>query len=140
MTSSCSGLLISANRPKLGNRQRIIELYDALRPSLRAYLYCLGISSDRAEDIIQETCLRLVRHLPEESNADNLRGWVIRVAHNLSKDVYRSPRRWSCTSSDESPTVVWENRHVPLSGWPQSSVKSFRNSAVPRSTFIRSHR
>jgi RNA polymerase sigma-70 factor (ECF subfamily) len=108
VTSSCPGLLISENRPHSRNRQRIIELYDALRPSMHAYLCCLGMSSDQAEDIIQETFLRLVRHPPEHGTEDNLRSWVFRVAHNLSMDIHRSQRRWSCTSGDELRTVVRE--------------------------------
>ena len=108
VTSSCSGLLIPENRPHSGTRKRIIELYDALRPSLHAYLCCLGMSSDQAEDIIQETFLRLVRHLPAQGAEDNLRSWVFRVAHNLSMDVHRSQRRWSFATSDELRTVVRE--------------------------------
>lgn len=108
VTSSCFGLLKSENRSHSRDRQRVIELYDALRPSLHAYLCCLGMSSDQAEDVIQETFLRLVRHLPEQGTDDNLRGWVFRVAHNLSMDLHRSQRRWFCTCNDKLRTVVRE--------------------------------
>jgi hypothetical protein len=50
-------------REKTRIRQRIIELYDLLRPSLYSYLCSIGMSADQAEDIIQETFLRLVQHL-----------------------------------------------------------------------------
>jgi RNA polymerase sigma-70 factor (ECF subfamily) len=46
-----------------------------------------------AEDVVQETFLRAWRHwekmTPEHGS---VRGWLMRVAHNLVMDGYRSPR------------------------------------------------
>lgn len=78
------------------NRQRVIKLYELLRPSLHPYLSTLGLSPDQAEDVIQESFLRLVRHVARGGPIDNLRGWVFRVARNLSVDLYRFERRWYC--------------------------------------------
>jgi RNA polymerase sigma-70 factor, ECF subfamily len=48
---------------------------------------------DWAEDVVQETFLRAWRHwkhmTPEHGS---VRGWLMRVAHNLTVDGYRSPR------------------------------------------------
>jgi RNA polymerase sigma-70 factor (ECF subfamily) len=87
-------------------RQRIIDLYDDLRPSLYAYLCALGVSSDQAEDVIQETFLRLVRFRFERSTHENLRAWLFRVAHNLSMDIHRFQRRWSHNNDEQSHTVI----------------------------------
>jgi RNA polymerase sigma-70 factor, ECF subfamily len=87
-------------------RQRIIDLYDDLRPALYAYLCALGVSSDQAEDVIQETFLRLVRFRFERSTHDNLRAWLFRVAHNLSMDVHRFQRRWSQHNDEQSQPVI----------------------------------
>lgn len=87
-------------------RQRIIQLYDDLRPSLQAYLCCLGMSSDQAEDVIQETFLRLVTYRVSRGAEDNLRAWVFRVAHNLSMDVHRFQRRWSISEDDEPHRAI----------------------------------
>src|SRR5258708_22483122 len=89
------GVLVSEQPQSARTRQCIIDLYDHLRPSLRAYLCCLGLSSDQAEDVIQESFLRLVRHRFQQGARDNLRAWVFRVAHNLSMNVHWSQRR-SC--------------------------------------------
>jgi RNA polymerase sigma-70 factor (ECF subfamily) len=64
------------------------------------------MTSDQAEDVIQETFLRLVRHLVEHGTEHSLRGWVFRVAHNLSMDLHRSHRRWSFTTSDDSSAIA----------------------------------
>lgn len=82
-------------------RQRIIELYDLLRPPLNAYLYYLGLNTDQAEDVIQETFLRLVSCRFDRSKEDNLRAWIFRVARNLSMDIHRAQRRWSRSKDDE---------------------------------------
>jgi RNA polymerase sigma-70 factor (ECF subfamily) len=93
-------------------RQRIIDLYDHLRPSLRAYLCCLGMSWDQAEDVIQDTFLRLVRHRFDWDAGDNIRAWVFRVAHNLSMDIHRSQVRCSY-GNDEEPRLVIRERVDP---------------------------
>jgi RNA polymerase sigma-70 factor (ECF subfamily) len=90
------------------SRDRIIELYNNLRPSLYAYLGTLGVSSDQAEDVIQEAFLRLVRlrFRFEPSTQANLRAWLFRVAHNLSMDVHRFQRRWSHNNHEQCHTVI----------------------------------
>jgi RNA polymerase sigma-70 factor (ECF subfamily) len=106
--SSDLGILVSEQPGSARTRQRIIDLYDHLRPSLRAYLCCLGMSSDQAEDVIQDTFLRLVRHRFERDGGDNLRAWVFRVAHNLSMDVHRSQLRCSYANDEESGAMLRE--------------------------------
>ena len=118
----CGDLRTLASEPS-GNartRQRIIDLYDHLRPSLRAYLCCLGMRSDQAEDVIQDTFLRLVRQRLERDEADNLRAWVFRVAHNLSMDVHRSQRRCSPAKDEEPRPVIRE--HVDPRPSPEQQV------------------
>jgi RNA polymerase sigma-70 factor (ECF subfamily) len=95
------GLRADADQANLKGRNHIIELYDSLRPSLFAYLCCLGLSSEEAEDLIQESFLRLVRHLLSEGDEQNLRGWLFRVAHNLSIDLFRSGRKQTETARDD---------------------------------------
>jgi RNA polymerase sigma-70 factor (ECF subfamily) len=81
-------------------RQSIAELYDLLRPPLSAYLCYLGMNTDQAEDVIQDTFLRLVGCRLDPSRRDNLRAWIFRVAHNLSMDIHRAQRRWSRCNDD----------------------------------------
>ena len=93
-------------------RERIIDLYDDLRPFLHAYLRSLGVSSDEAEDVIQERFLRLVRFRFPRSTEDNLRACLFRVAHHLSKEVRRFQRRWS-HNNDEQPGTIVRHRVDP---------------------------
>src|ERR1700681_554138 len=63
-------------------------LYQELRKPLLRYLVCLGLSSDDAQDVVQDAFLSLQRHLESpgkhgtSDSQENIRGWLFRVAHN----------------------------------------------------------
>src|SRR5260370_36634150 len=63
LTSSDLGIFVPDQSRNATIRQRVIELYDHLSPSLHAYLCCLGMSPDHGEDVIQETFLPWSRNL-----------------------------------------------------------------------------
>lgn len=71
----------------------VTVLYRELREPLRRYLVCLGLSSDEAQDVIQDAFLSLHRHLASGGSRDNIRGWVFRVAHNLARNRQTSYHR-----------------------------------------------
>jgi RNA polymerase sigma-70 factor (ECF subfamily) len=71
----------------------IAALYDEMRPSLYSYLVCSGADPAEADDIIQETFLRLVRHVSGGRNTDGVRAWIYKVAHNLSINRWRQDLR-----------------------------------------------
>jgi RNA polymerase sigma-70 factor (ECF subfamily) len=76
-----------------GWRRLTLNLYDSLNPKLIQFLRRLGLNKEEMDDVIQESFLRLARHLKEGHNNDNLRSWLYRVARNLAMDVHRSNRR-----------------------------------------------
>jgi RNA polymerase sigma-70 factor (ECF subfamily) len=61
-------------------------LYRELRKPLLRYLVCLGLSSDEAQDVVQDTFLTLHRHLASGGSQENIRGWLFRVAHNRARN------------------------------------------------------
>src|ERR1700694_5178085 len=63
--------------------EQITQLFTQLREPVYRYLLCLGVTSTEAEEITQETFLRLFRHLHAGGAEVNLRGWIFRVAHNI---------------------------------------------------------
>jgi RNA polymerase sigma-70 factor (ECF subfamily) len=107
-SASDLGIFGSERFGKVGSRQRITELYDLLRPSLHAYLCNLGMNVDQAEDVIQDTFLRLVSCRFDGRTENNLRGWIFRVARNLAMDVHRAERRWSRSNDDEPHSAIRE--------------------------------
>ena len=59
-------------------------LFDACAGSLFRYVRSLGLDAECARDVVQETFLALFRHLRLDRPRDNMKGWLFKVAHNLS--------------------------------------------------------
>jgi RNA polymerase sigma-70 factor, ECF subfamily len=68
-------------------------LFRELRKPLLRYLVCLGLSSDEAQDVVQDAFLSLHRHLAAGGSRENIRGWVFRVAHNQARNRQSSYHR-----------------------------------------------
>jgi RNA polymerase sigma-70 factor, ECF subfamily len=61
-------------------------LYREMRKPLLRYLVCLGLSTDEAQDVVQDAFLGLHRHLSAGGSKENIRGWLFRVAHNQARN------------------------------------------------------
>jgi RNA polymerase sigma-70 factor (ECF subfamily) len=70
-----------------------LKMYGALSLALCRYLRGLGLTVDAAEDVAQETFLRLARCLRDGGKIGNIQAWIFQVAHNLSMDIHRAHRR-----------------------------------------------
>jgi RNA polymerase sigma-70 factor (ECF subfamily) len=88
-------LALAANRTSslMTLRERVHGLFEQLRVPVFRYLLRKTRDSGVAEDITQETFLRLFRHLRENRQLDNPRAWVFTVANNLAADAGRSEGR-----------------------------------------------
>ena len=70
-------------------------LYRELRKPLLRYLVCLGLSTDEAQDVVQDAFLGLQRHLASGGSQENIRSWLFRVAHNGARNrQHRYDRRF----------------------------------------------
>jgi RNA polymerase sigma-70 factor (ECF subfamily) len=74
----------------------VLDQYHREQAPLRRYLVFLGIDADTAEEIVQETFLRLHGHIRAGGNRANLRAWLYRVAHNLARNEQTSARNRLC--------------------------------------------
>lgn len=69
---------------------RVLALFEQLRVPVFRYLLRKTRDSGLAEDITQETFLRLFRHLREDRLLDNPKAWLFTVASNLAIDASRN--------------------------------------------------
>jgi RNA polymerase sigma-70 factor (ECF subfamily) len=84
-------------------------LYRELRKPLLRYLVCLGLSSDEAQDVVQDAFLVLHRHLASGGSQENIRGWLFRVAHNQARNRQnRYDRNFSAPSDPELDALLDE--------------------------------
>ena len=78
--------LASASSPL---SERVHALFEQLHLPVFRYVMRKTKDSGRAEDITQESFLRLFRHLKEERPVDNPKAWLFTVANNLAIDACR---------------------------------------------------
>jgi RNA polymerase sigma-70 factor (ECF subfamily) len=70
----------------------VLEYYDQEYSSLRRYLVFLGVDGETAQEIVQESFLKLQEHLAKGGDQSHLRAWLYRVAHNLARNVQAAHR------------------------------------------------
>jgi RNA polymerase sigma-70 factor, ECF subfamily len=100
MSGDSLPLALPLARFPAGDREATI-LFGELRKPLLRYLVCLGLSSDEAQDVVQDAFLRLHRHLSSGGAQDNIRSWLFRVAHNQARNRQNSyDRRFSARLDD----------------------------------------
>ena len=62
-----------------------------------------------AEDVVQETFLKLLRHLGADGGTENIRGWLFTVAAHALRDRQRRRSRW----------IPWGSAHEGIVGPPR---------------------
>src|SRR5262245_32628032 len=75
-------------------RERVLSLFAEYGPALYRFTLVLVRHHQDAEDAVQETFLKLLRHLEAGRAETNLRGWLFTVAAHAGRDRLRSRRRW----------------------------------------------
>jgi RNA polymerase sigma-70 factor, ECF subfamily len=107
--AGCDGKRTSKLREVVG------RLFDELRDPVFRHLIYAGLNPDEADEVVQETFLRLYKHLLSKGGDENLRGWIFKVAHNVSEDRRKGrkylsaidPERWQSVAEarpDSAPT------------------------------------
>jgi RNA polymerase sigma-70 factor (ECF subfamily) len=89
-------------------RNHTVALFRDLREPLGRYLASLGVNPSEIEEVVQESFLRLHRHLSAQAGRDtagaqNLNGWVFRVAQNLVRDRQRGWHTRNVESIEDRP-------------------------------------
>jgi RNA polymerase sigma-70 factor (ECF subfamily) len=112
-------------------QQTIREMFYAMRAPL--YRYLLGVVNNPldAEDLTQETLIRLFQHLRKGKAVENPRAWLFRVAHNLAVDFRRSANR-SQESSSAGADELGELRQDPSPDIEQQILEQERLDHILR--------
>ena len=72
----------------------VVGLFEAHGAPL--YRFCRSMlgSNAESEDVVQDTFVKLLRHLETDGDRTNLRAWLFTVAANACRDVIRQRSRW----------------------------------------------
>lgn len=85
-----------------GDRDALGELLSAVQPALRGYLRVLTRDDSRADDVLQETFVLVVRKLRTLRDARLFRPWLYRIA---TREAYRGAR-WDEVPLESAPEPI----------------------------------
>ena len=88
-----AGLDRLLRRARKRDPEALRELVDAYSARIFGMLYRLTRSRETAEDLLQETFLRVVRTIAQYKHDGKFEAWLFRIAANLARDHARRIRR-----------------------------------------------
>ena len=95
-----------------GNVSCLEELINRHRKKIYTYIILIVKNQHLAEDIFQDTFIRVMRSLQDGRYVDNGRflSWVLRIAHNLIIDHFRKDKQLKTISNDSCETDIFNSR------------------------------
>lgn len=112
-------------------------IYEATHNQLLAYLRHLA-GKAQAEDVMQETYIRLLNHPPRKNDPIAQRSWLFTTATRLLRDQWRKDRAfswnpWSRDGGDSEPPVTQCERLLPdQEAWTRQTVDLGFRALTPR--------
>lgn len=87
-----------------GDRGAISQLLDRYSNRVRDYIRMMVKDTDVADDILQETLIKVVKIIDEGRYVDmgKFLSWVLRIAHNQVIDYFRSQKSSNTVSESDS--------------------------------------
>ena len=82
------------------------DLFDEHGATLYRFALVLLRHHQDAEDVVQESFLKLLRHLQSGGSTANVRGWLFTVAANAAHDRQRRRLRWLPWTAAPDPIVA----------------------------------
>jgi RNA polymerase sigma-70 factor (ECF subfamily) len=73
--------------------ERVEQIYEAERECIYSYLLYLGLPAGRAQELAQDSFLKLYLKMSQGESIENPRAWLYKVAHNLAlRSHQREPK------------------------------------------------
>jgi RNA polymerase sigma-70 factor (ECF subfamily) len=94
-----------------GNQQAIDTLIRRHRKRVFGYIVLLVKNHTLAEDIFQDTFVKVIQSLQKGKYTDNGRfvSWVMRIAHNLIIDHFRREKQLNTVSNESTPVDIFNS-------------------------------
>jgi len=108
-----SGWLVAVGKRQ--DRQSFSRLFEYFAPRIKTYMLKLGADSGLAEDLMQDTMVKIWR---KASTYDPARAvpsaWIFRIARNLRIDKIRRQKFYEVEYDQESAALPDERDHDPI--------------------------
>ena len=85
-----------------GDQECLEELYRRYHQKVRLYCYTILKDKETAEDITQDTFVRMVDRLSTLRNSDTFVSWLFRIARNLSLNYLQSKSKTKAERIEET--------------------------------------
>lgn len=82
-------------------KDHYIQEFIDFRPQLVSYLYRLTTNLNDAEDLAQNTYLKVIDRIDTYEGRSSFKTWVFTIATNLSRDNQRTIKRWGIDWMDK---------------------------------------
>ena len=82
------------NRVKEGCPKAMDDIVEAYKDPLFAFILRMSQNHSTAEDIFQETWLRVIRYIQNFRGESKFSTWLFQIALNLCRDAERKKKRW----------------------------------------------
>ena len=124
-----------------GDRRAFTELVERYQNRLLNFVYRTTGDRERAEDLVQETFIRVYRHLHRFDQSKKFSTWVYTIASNLAKNELRNRSRnplvlfqmFRRSDESESRPLEWEdNTYRPDDLFRKRHLKGLVDAAVDR--------
>lgn len=94
-----------------GNNTAFDVLLNRYKSSIHSYIYFIVRNKELAEDIFQETFVKVIMTIKQGRYTDTgkFKAWITRIAHNLIIDNYRQERCENTISNDEVEVDLLNN-------------------------------
>jgi RNA polymerase sigma-70 factor, ECF subfamily len=84
--------------------ERVEQIYEAEREHIYSYLLCFGVPAQRAQELAQDSFLKLYIKMSKGESIENPRAWLYRVAHNSALRFHRREPAFDALDSSAEPT------------------------------------
>jgi RNA polymerase sigma-70 factor, ECF subfamily len=123
-----------------GEKRAFNELVDRYQSRLNNFVYRTTGDRERAEDLVQETFIRVYRHIHRFDQSKKFSTWIYTIASNLAKNELRNRSRnplvlfqtikknWA--ASDERPLEWEDNTYRPDDLFRKRHLKQLVESVV----------
>jgi RNA polymerase sigma factor (sigma-70 family) len=97
-----------------GDQSAIESLINRHRSKVYTYILLTIKNQQLAEDLFQETFIKVIQSLRGGKYRDNGRflSWVIRIAHNLIIDHFRKEKQMNSVSNDDSEVDLFNSKKL----------------------------
>lgn len=95
-----------------GDQSSIEVLINRHKKKVYTYIVLIVKNQQLAEDIFQDTFIKVIRSLKEGKYKDNGKfvSWVIRIAHNLTIDHFRKEKQISTYSNEDYEADIFNSK------------------------------